>query len=169
MRSDKLFFQKYLLFSIKCTPSRKEHKTSFSILTTTELNLPAEFTKSCKWQAPYISFKETMIHKLRAKSHELKALSYELRYKLHATSYELQITSFEKQVTSFKRRYVTCKIQPAPADDSTVWYLDLSMIVRCRIVPYIDRIQLSQLICTGWWLYGTGVVPQDHQLVEARF
>jgi hypothetical protein len=26
MRSDKLFFQKYLVFSIKCTPSRKEQK-----------------------------------------------------------------------------------------------------------------------------------------------
>jgi hypothetical protein len=33
------------------------------------------------------------------------------------------------------------------------------MIVWCRIVLYIDKIQLSWLYCAGWWLYGTGVVP----------
>jgi hypothetical protein len=43
------------------------------------------------------------------------------------------------------------------------------MIVRCKIIPCNDKIQLSCLICAGWWLYSTGVVPKDHQLVEARF
>jgi hypothetical protein len=79
----------------------------------------------------------------------LKALSYELRCKLQATSYELGAMNFEKQVTSYNIRSVICKILPAPADDSTVWYLDCSVIVQCRIVLHIDRIQLSQLICTG--------------------
>jgi hypothetical protein len=90
-----------------------------------------------------------MNHKLRANSYELKALSYELRYKLQATTYEQRATNFEKQVTSYDIRSVTCKILPAPADDSTVRYLDHSMIVQCRIVPYIDRIQLSWLIRAG--------------------
>jgi hypothetical protein len=66
-------------------------------------------------------------------------------------SYELSVisTSFEKQVTSYKLKYATYKIAPAPADDSTVRYLDRGMIVWCRIVPYFDRIQLSWLIYTS--------------------
>jgi hypothetical protein len=87
--------------------------------------------------------------KLRANNYELKALSYELQYKLQATSYELQATNFEKQVTSYEIRSVTCKIPPALADDSMVRYLDRSVIVQCRIVLYIDRAQLSWLICAG--------------------
>jgi hypothetical protein len=47
MRTDKLC-RKYLLFQNKETPSRKEHKTGFSVLTTIDLNLPDELTKSCK-------------------------------------------------------------------------------------------------------------------------
>jgi hypothetical protein len=48
MRTDKLSCRKYLLFQNKGTPSRKEHKTGFSVLTTIDLNLLDEFTKSCK-------------------------------------------------------------------------------------------------------------------------
>ncbi len=86
-------------------------------------------------------------------------MSYELQYKLQESSYKLRATSFEIQVTSYELISVTWKIPPAPADDTTVRYLDRSMIVRRKIVPYIDRIQLSRLICTGLWLYGTGAVP----------
>ncbi len=85
-----------------------------------------------------------MNYKLRAESHELKTLSYELRYKLQYTSYELRATSFRILVKSYELRSVKCRIPPAPADDSTVQYLDRSMIKL-----YIDRIQLSRLICAG--------------------
>jgi hypothetical protein len=36
-------------------------------------------------------------------------------------------------------RYI---IAPAPADDSTVWYLNHSIIVQCRSVLYVDRIRI---------------------------
>jgi hypothetical protein len=84
-------------------------------------------------------------------------------------SYELRATSFEIQVTSYELKSVTCQILPAPANDCTVQDLDRSMIVQCKIAPYIDRIRLSRLICAGWWLYCTGLVPSDHQPVWARF
>ncbi len=86
-----------------------------------------------------------MNHNLRANSYELKALSYEVLYKLQATSNELQARNFEKQVTSYEIRSVTCKTPPALADDSTVRYLDRSMIVQCRIVPYT----LIEFSCPG--------------------
>ncbi len=44
MRTDKLSCQKYLLLKNKGTPSRKDHKTGFSVLTTIELNLLVKFT-----------------------------------------------------------------------------------------------------------------------------
>jgi hypothetical protein len=65
------------------------------------------------------------------------------------TSYELQVTSFEIHVTSYELKSVTRQIMPAPADDSTVRDLDHSMIVQFKIISYIERIQLSWLICTG--------------------
>jgi hypothetical protein len=52
MRIGKLSCRKYLLFQNKGIPSRKKHKTGFSVLTTIELNLPDELTKSCKQRAP---------------------------------------------------------------------------------------------------------------------
>jgi hypothetical protein len=69
---------------------------------------------------------------------------------IQGTSYELQATSFdETQVTSYELKSVTSQILPVPADDITVQDLDHSMIVQCKIVAYIDRIQLSRLICAG--------------------
>ncbi len=44
------------VFIFKETPSREKHKTSFGVLTTTELNLQVELTKSCKRRAVYIQF-----------------------------------------------------------------------------------------------------------------
>jgi hypothetical protein len=58
--------------------------------------------------------------------------------------------SFEIHVTGYELRTVTGKILPAPADYSMVWDLDFSMIVQYKIVPWIDKIQLSWLICAGW-------------------
>jgi hypothetical protein len=78
-------------------------------------------------------------------SYKLRVTSYELR----ALKYKLRATSFEIQVTSYELKSVTCQILLAPADDCTVQDLDRSMIVRCKIAPYIDRILLSQLICAG--------------------
>ncbi len=40
-------------FNFKGTPSWEKHKTGFSVLTTIELNLLVEFTKSCKLRPPY--------------------------------------------------------------------------------------------------------------------
>jgi hypothetical protein len=82
IRIDKLDCRQVCFLNFKGTPSREEHKTGFSVLTTIELNLLVEFTRFCKRRPPYIYFKETLNHKLRAKSYELKALSYELRHKL---------------------------------------------------------------------------------------
>jgi hypothetical protein len=73
-----LIVAKSAFLNFKGTPSREEHKTGFSVLTTTELNLPVEFTEFCKRRPPYILFKETMYHKLRAKSYALKALIQKL-------------------------------------------------------------------------------------------
>ncbi len=87
-----------------------------------------------------------------------------LRAMSHDTSYELWNTSYE-----LRAKTVTWKILPAPADDNTVRYLTRSRIVWCKIVPYIDKIQMSRLICAGWWLYGTGVVLKDHQPIRAKF
>ncbi len=42
----KLIVAKFDL-NFKGTPSREEHKTGFSVLTTIQLNLPLEFTKFC--------------------------------------------------------------------------------------------------------------------------
>jgi hypothetical protein len=97
IRIDELYCRQVCLLNFKGTPSREEHKIGFSVLTTIELNLPVEFIKFCKRRAPYIEFKETMNHQLRAKSYELKALSYEPQHisKLQVTSYELLNTSYE--------------------------------------------------------------------------
>ncbi len=103
-----------------------------------------------------------MNHKLRAKS--FWAMSYDTSYKLRVTNYKLWDTSYEL-------RAKICDMQkPACAG----WWQygtvpGRTMMVRCRIIPYIDKNQLSWLICAGWCLYGTGVVPYDHQPVWDRF
>ncbi len=82
-------------------------------------------------------------------NHKLRAMSYDTSYKLRVTSYKLLAMSFEIQVTSYELKSATCQILPALADDSMVQDLDCSMNVQCKIVPYIDRFQLSRLICAG--------------------
>jgi hypothetical protein len=83
-----------------------------------------------------------MNYKLRAKSYKLKALSYELRHKVKAMSYELRATSFETQVASFELRWLSRLMTVGTVPGRR-------LIVRWRIVPYIDKIQLSRLICAG--------------------
>ncbi len=51
--TDELYCRQVCFFNFKETPSREEHKTCFSVLTTIELNLMAEFTKSCEQRSPY--------------------------------------------------------------------------------------------------------------------
>jgi hypothetical protein len=48
-----IYCRQVCFLNFKGTPSREEHKTGFSVLTTNELNLLAEFTKSCKRRPPY--------------------------------------------------------------------------------------------------------------------
>jgi hypothetical protein len=43
-----------LFFKFNGMPSGEEHKTGFSVLTTIELNILVEITKSCKQQIPHI-------------------------------------------------------------------------------------------------------------------
>ncbi len=73
MRTDELYDHFASVFIFKETPSREKHKTSFGVLTTIELNLQVELTKSCK-QAAYIKFNR-FFYKSRATSYELKATS----------------------------------------------------------------------------------------------
>jgi hypothetical protein len=54
MRTDELYDRFASVFIIKETPSGEKHKTSFGVLTTIELNLQVELTKSCKQRAAYI-------------------------------------------------------------------------------------------------------------------
>jgi hypothetical protein len=77
MRTDELYDRFASVFIFKETPSREKHKTSFGVLTTTELNLQVELTKSCKRRAGYIQFNR-FFNKSRATSCELQASSYEL-------------------------------------------------------------------------------------------
>jgi hypothetical protein len=72
-------------------------------------------------------------------------MSYDISYKLRV----IRATSIEIQDTSYELKSVTCQILPAPAGDCTVQDLDRSIIVRCNIAPYIDRIRLSRLIYAG--------------------
>jgi hypothetical protein len=84
-------------FIFKETPSQEKHKTSFDVLTTIELNLQVELTKSSKRWAAYIQFNR-FFYKSQATSYELKATSCELQassYELRATSYELRDTKYE--------------------------------------------------------------------------
>ncbi len=60
------------------TNIKKKYKTSFGVLTTIELNLQVELTKSCKRRAAYIQLNR-FFHKSRATSYELKATSCELQ------------------------------------------------------------------------------------------
>jgi hypothetical protein len=62
MRTDKLSCQKYLLLKIK-TPSRKEHKTGFSVSTTIELKLLVVFTYPAS-EGLRILFQETLNQEL---------------------------------------------------------------------------------------------------------
>jgi hypothetical protein len=48
MRTDELYDRFASVFIFKETSSREKHKTSFGVLTTIELNLQVELTKSCK-------------------------------------------------------------------------------------------------------------------------
>jgi hypothetical protein len=50
---DVLYCRQVCFLNFKGTPSREEHKTGFSVLRTFELNLLAEFAKSCKVRPPY--------------------------------------------------------------------------------------------------------------------
>jgi hypothetical protein len=73
---------------------------------------------------------------------------------IQATCYKLLAMSFEIQVTSYKLRSVTCK--SCLRQLMMVQYLDGSMIIRCKIVPYITADQRQLMIvqyrcCTQWW------------------
>jgi hypothetical protein len=117
MHTEELYDRFASVFIFKETPSREKHKTSFGILTTIELNLQVELTKSCKRRAAYIQFNR-FFYKSRATSYKLKAKS--CSFKLQATSYELQVMSYEIQDMSFELRDTRLKIAPAPADECTV-------------------------------------------------
>ncbi len=70
-------------------------------------------------------------------------------------SVTVQVTSYGLWATSYELRGKICDTQN-PACSGWWQYGTVpghKIIVRCRIVLYIDRIQLSQLICMGWWLY----------------
>jgi hypothetical protein len=90
MRTYELYDRFASVFIFKETPSREKHKTSFGVLTTIELNLQVELTKSCKQRAAYIQCNK-FFNKSRATSYELNATSRELQ----ASSYELRDTSYE--------------------------------------------------------------------------
>ncbi len=95
--TDELYDRFASVFIFIETPSREKQKTSFGVLTTIELNLQVELTKSCKRWAAYIQFNR-FFYKSRATSYELKATSCELQassYKLRATSYELRDARYE--------------------------------------------------------------------------
>jgi hypothetical protein len=97
MRTDELYDRFASVFLFKETPSREKHKTSFGVLTTIELNLQVELTKSCKRRAAYSQFNR-FFFKSRTTNYELKATSCELRassYELRTTSYELRDTKYE--------------------------------------------------------------------------
>jgi hypothetical protein len=115
MRTDELYDRFASVFIFKETPSREKHKTSFGVLTTIELNLQVELTKSCKRRAAYIEFSR-FFYKSRTTSSELQATSCELQ----ASSYELQVMSFEIRNMSYELRDTRYKTAPAPADDGTV-------------------------------------------------
>ncbi len=78
MHTDELYDRFASVFIFKETTSREKHKTSFGVLTTIELNLQVELTKSCKRRAAYIKFNRFY------------------------TSHELQATSLKPQAASFK-------------------------------------------------------------------
>ncbi len=97
MRTDELYDRFASVFIFKETPSREKHKTSFGVLTTIELNLQVELTKSCKRRAAHSQINR-FFYKSRATSYELKATSF------RASSFELQATSYELQVMSYEIR-----------------------------------------------------------------
>jgi hypothetical protein len=101
MRTDELYDRFALVIIFKETSSQEKHLTSFSVLTTIELNLQVELklTKSCKRQATYIQFNR-FFNKSRATIYELKATSC----KLQASSYELRATSYELRDTKYELR-----------------------------------------------------------------
>jgi hypothetical protein len=69
-----------LYFSLLKSPSRKDYKTGFSVLTTTELSLQVELTDSCNGLRAFhfIDLATGTNHELRASSNQLWASSYEL-------------------------------------------------------------------------------------------
>jgi hypothetical protein len=101
MRTDELYDRFPSVFIFKETPLREKHKTSSGLLTTIELNLQVELTKSCKQWAVYFQFNRFF-------------------YKSRATSYELQVMSYEIRNMSYELRNMRYKIAPALADDGTV-------------------------------------------------
>jgi hypothetical protein len=104
MRSDELYDRFASVFIFKETPSRGKHKTSFGVLTTIELNLQVELTKSCKRRAACIQFNR-FFYKSRATSYELKATSCELQAsscESRARSYELRDTKYELQAKRYE-------------------------------------------------------------------
>ncbi len=101
MRTDELYDRFTYVFIFKET---HHEKTSFSVLTTIELNLQVELTKSCKRRAAYIQFNR-FFNKSQAASYELKATSCELQassYELRATSYELRDTKYELRAKRYE-------------------------------------------------------------------
>ncbi len=82
-----------------------------------------------------------MNHQLRATSSELWATTQAISYELWASSYELLDTSYE----------LGAKICDTQKPACAGWWQygtvpGRRMIVRCRIVPYIDKIQLCRLM-----------------------
>jgi hypothetical protein len=84
MHTDEQYDRFASIFIFKETPSREKHKTSFGVLTTIELNLQVELTKSCKRRAAYIQLNR-FFYKSRATSLKQQAASF----KFQATSYKL--------------------------------------------------------------------------------
>ncbi len=93
MRTDELYDRFASVFIFKDTPSREKYKTSFGVLTTIELNLQVELTKSCKRRGlrTFNSIDFSTSHELQVTSLKPQAASF----KLQDTSYELQVMSYE--------------------------------------------------------------------------
>jgi hypothetical protein len=71
------------LFEFKGTPSRKEHKTGFSVVITIDLNLLIKFTNPANDGLCTFSLRN---HESQASSKNLQAMSYDISYKLRAAS-----------------------------------------------------------------------------------
>ncbi len=128
---------KYLFLKYKGTPSREEHKPSFSILTTIKMNLLVEFTNPVNNGLHTFNLKN-MNHELRVMNCEIQDTSYKLqnmRYELQANIWDSKYPLHRLMIV----RYVTFAVEWLFGAESSPGKFNWIVVLTLKPTFYFSR------------------------------